>query len=242
MSKGEYSVYVHISPSGKMYIGITKNTPEERWKNGLGYRRQNHFYRAIKKYGWDNFYHEVVRTGLSEQEAKDLEIELIRIFTSTDKRLGYNTTSGGDGCRGYDPPGEVREKISAANKGKTRTMETRRRIAVAKTGTRASDETRRKLSQNHSDVSGERNPMYGKTHSEETRRKMSENRQKKQVLQFTLDGKFVGLYASTREAERRTGISNTVIIRCCKNRQITAGGFVWKYETEVENECMIPNL
>lgn len=242
MPNGEYSVYVHISPSGKMYIGITKNDPLDRWKNGRGYRKQRYFFRAIEKYGWDNFYHETLYTGLTEQEAKDIEMELIQLFTSNDKRLGYNTTLGGDGCRGYDPPPDVRMKISVANKGKVRSAESRHRISVAKLGTHPSDETRRNMSKNHADVSGENNPMYGKNHSEETRRKMSENRPKRPVSQFTPEGELVRVYSSTIAAERATGISHTNIGRCCSGRQILAGGFTWRYTKEVEDECMISNL
>ena len=36
-----YSVYVHISPSNKYYIGITKFKPSQRWgKNGCGYKKK----------------------------------------------------------------------------------------------------------------------------------------------------------------------------------------------------------
>ena len=38
-----------------------------------------------------------------------------------------------------------------------------------------SEETKKKMSENHRDVSGANNPMYGKTHSAETRKKLSDN-------------------------------------------------------------------
>lgn len=42
-----YTVYKHTSPSGKVYIGITKRKPEYRWNKGKGYRKdQLLFYRA----------------------------------------------------------------------------------------------------------------------------------------------------------------------------------------------------
>lgn len=47
-----YTVYMHISPSGKRYVGITRQRPVARWKNGRGYINNEYFYRAIKKYGW----------------------------------------------------------------------------------------------------------------------------------------------------------------------------------------------
>ncbi len=36
----EYNVYSHTSPSGKKYIGITKQKPEHRWSNGDGYKHK----------------------------------------------------------------------------------------------------------------------------------------------------------------------------------------------------------
>lgn len=42
-----------------------------------------------------------------------------------------------------------------------------------------SEESKKKMSENHADVSGEKNPMYGKKHTEEAKRKMSENRHDK---------------------------------------------------------------
>ena len=47
-------VYKHVSPSHKVYIGITHLLPSQRWCRGNGYKNNPMFYRAIKKYGWDN--------------------------------------------------------------------------------------------------------------------------------------------------------------------------------------------
>ena len=64
-----YYVYRHISPNGKSYIGITKQEPTRRFQNGNGYKTQRAFYRAIQKYGWDSFKHEILEEGLTEKEA-----------------------------------------------------------------------------------------------------------------------------------------------------------------------------
>ena len=63
-------VYKHTSPSNKVYIGITSQKPIYRWRNGLGYNTQQYFWRAIQKYGWENFTHEVLFEGLSIEDAK----------------------------------------------------------------------------------------------------------------------------------------------------------------------------
>lgn len=89
-----FVVYVHTSPSGKKYVGITRRAVCQRWQNGRGYIGNQKFYRAILKYGWDNFTHEIVASKLSESEALELEEKLIEEYDSFNN--GYNQTSGGE--------------------------------------------------------------------------------------------------------------------------------------------------
>ena len=50
MSNRIWKLYLHTSPNGKKYYGITsKNNPSERWgNNGENYKRHPYFYNAIK--------------------------------------------------------------------------------------------------------------------------------------------------------------------------------------------------
>ena len=96
MSNRKYTVYSHTSPSGKVYVGITKQRPTARWERGEGYKYNTHFYNAIQKYGWDNFEHRVLYTGLSKEEAEATEIRLIEKFDLTNRKHGYNRDLGGN--------------------------------------------------------------------------------------------------------------------------------------------------
>lgn len=58
----------------------------------------NIFQELSKKYGWNNIIHEILFSGLSEDEAKVKEVELIAYYKSNNPKYGYNVTSGGD-CR-----------------------------------------------------------------------------------------------------------------------------------------------
>lgn len=91
----KYFVYRHVAPNGKMYIGITgKSDPIYRWgTGGICYKKNVHFWRAIQKYGWDNFQHIIVAHGLSVDTACHLEEYLIKKYDSMTN--GYNQTSGG---------------------------------------------------------------------------------------------------------------------------------------------------
>lgn len=94
-----YIVYIHINKfNGKVYIGITSRPAIKRWgKTGNTYKSNKHFSGAIKKYGWDNFLHIVYRTGLTEMEAKQMEIDLIRSYKAYNPTYGYNKSIGGEG-------------------------------------------------------------------------------------------------------------------------------------------------
>ena len=57
-----WCVYVHTNMiNGKKYVGITSQNPKHRWQaDGSGYKTQLYFWRAIQKYGWNNFKHEIL--------------------------------------------------------------------------------------------------------------------------------------------------------------------------------------
>ena len=91
-----YCVYMHTTPSGKKYVGISKNKAMQRWDCGRGYQSNTHFFNAIMKYGWINIKHEILYENLSKQEAKNIEIELIKEYDLTNRAKGYNKSHGGD--------------------------------------------------------------------------------------------------------------------------------------------------
>lgn len=101
-------------PNGKRYIGITCKRPKARWDKGRGYKRRNiPIYNAILKYGWENIEHIILFENLTEEEAKNKEIELIAKYKTNIHRygddFGYNLTDGGDGTTGHSMSEEQRE-------------------------------------------------------------------------------------------------------------------------------------
>lgn len=93
-----WKVYVHINKiNKKAYFGITKQSLNRRFRpNGDGYKHCNYFYRAIQKYGWDNFQHILIKEKLQEKEAIFWEKWLIKRYKTQDHNFGYNISSGGD--------------------------------------------------------------------------------------------------------------------------------------------------
>lgn len=98
MEENTYCVYMHtLMIDNRKYIGISKygQCINRRWQNGLGYKGNIYFWRAIKKYGWDSFKHELLYVNLSEADACAKEIELISKFQTQDARFGFNLDAGG---------------------------------------------------------------------------------------------------------------------------------------------------
>lgn len=182
-----WTVYKHTAPNGKVYIGITGNKVKNRWKNGHGYKEQI-FYRAIKKYGWENINHEILFEGLTKKQACEMEQHLIEKYDCIIPK-GYNKSKGGEcGTLGVHPSDETRRKLSEAHKGqipwikgKHLSIETRKKLSEANKGKHLSSETRRKMSES---LKGKKpsaecirksiESHKGKHRSVETRKKISE--------------------------------------------------------------------
>ena len=204
-----YTVYMHVSPSNKRYIGITSQKPKQRWKNGTGYKGQV-FYNAIEKYGWNNIEHIIVAQGLSEEEAKWLEIELISVWDTTNSNKGYNVTNGGD-----DGGHLVGEKNPMYNKHHS--QETKDKISKTRTGKYTKED----------------NGFYGKTHSKEQKEKWSKERKGKYIgskspkavkIRCIETGQIFGC---AKEAGESVGVARTSITSAI-NRGTKTGGYHWE--------------
>ena len=188
--KNTWCVYMHTSPSGKVYIGITCQRPVDRWQNGAGYLKTNKngdykqpaIARAVKKYGWENFKHVIFAEDLDKEQAEKMEQLLIAFWKTNNSHYGYNIREGG-GSVGRASE-ETKRKMSVSQTGKRHTEETKIKISKSKKGklvgkdhpnfgTHHTDEAKRKISESlKGKMAGENNPMYGVHPSEETREKM----------------------------------------------------------------------
>ena len=190
-----YFVYKHTFPNGKIYIGITDQKPERRWRNGSGYRRQPYIYNAIKKYKWVNVKHEILFSGLSKEEAENKEIELIAKYKSNQKAFGYNIANGGNSTGTVSE--KTKEKISNSLKGRPKEK-------PPFEGKHHSKETRMKLSNLRK---GTNNPMYGKHISDATREKMSESHKTGKLCKPVMCVETGEVFVSASEAGRKIGTS-----------------------------------
>ena len=118
----------------------------------------------------------MIKTNLSQQEAFDLEVNLIEQYGRKDLGTGIlrNRTNGGEGTAGLKQTDEHKSKISKALKGIVRgpcSDERKQHLSKVLSGRAKSDETKRKLSRAHNTNS---NPV-GAKRSEETKQKMRQS-------------------------------------------------------------------
>lgn len=211
MSNDIYYIYkITNLINKKIYIGFTSKSIEERFKEHKrqalsNYKKKYPLHKAMLKYGIENFSIEIVDTSDNYDYClKELEPYYIKLFESTNKNIGYNIGTGGEGGDNYtnNPNLDViKEKLSKSLKkfyennpnplsGRHLTEEHIQHIKDAKVGEKL------KIKYNTPEYKelfrqlnlGEKNPMYGKHISEEnkelyrklfTGRKVSEETRKK---------------------------------------------------------------
>lgn len=238
-----YVVYKHTSPSGKVYIGITcQNPPEKRWMNGRGYKYNEYFSRAISKYSWQNFLHEILIENLTQQEAEQKEIELIAYYKSADRNFGYNLDLGGTGAGKVSE--ETKRKMSEFGKGKNvvpviQYSRSGEFIAKYNSIVEAADKNGLFYSaisaccRNIVKTAGDyiwryEGDQLTKEHIEWCNAN-AQDEKKMPIKQYTMNGEFVKEYESAEYVYRMYGFNAPSIRQCCKYSRRSSDGFIWQY-------------
>lgn len=189
-----YVIYMHKNKiNGKVYIGQTCQKPEYRWNHGEGYVNCSYFYRAIKKYGWDNFDHIILEENLSFEEANEKEQYFISFYKTNQEQFGYNLQSGGNNHQVSDTTREKckqnslkmweneehKKYISQVMKEKWQEEEYRNKQmeyrknnphTISEDGRKRISEARKKYIQEHG------TPTQGIGHTEETKEKIRQSK------------------------------------------------------------------
>lgn len=260
----KYCVYCHtLMVDGRKYIGITGQKPYDRWqRDGKGYhttRRNSYFANAINKYGWNNFTHEILFEHLTKDEAIAKEKELIERFNTTDKRYGFNSTSGGEGA--FEMNDVAREKISKAhkgkpanNRGKPHSKETLELLSKQKSIKCYCIETGEVFNSykevaEHLGITPFANKklvtvaggLHWCSYDDFINGKVDISnlsktyKRKRYVLQIDKDMNVVGRYESVADANRDLGKNrNSVIAQVLHQKKKSAYGFYWCYEDEYD--------
>ena len=243
-----YTVYVHECPNGKRYVGITIQKPNDRWKNGVGYRNNRHFFNAILKYGWDNITHTILHEGLSRAEACELEQKYIREFDSINN--GYNHSIGGNASSlGFHHTEEAKRKIAEASRGRRNSDEAIRRVAEARsipvnvydidgnylTTYKSIVEAEKATGVDNSNITATCKGKYQQSsgyifrYANDTREVKKVRCRTKPVNMYSLSNEYIRSFKSIKEASRVMGITDTHITDACRGKYSHSGGYIWRY-------------
>jgi hypothetical protein len=215
-----YTVYRHICPNNKIYVGITKLSAKARWgKNGILYKNQ-YFYRAIQKYGWDNIKHEIMFENLTKEDAEAKEKELIEKYRSNQREYGYNIENGG---YVHYHTQYTRVKMSQTRRGRKLSEEHKKALSESRKGIKFSELHIQNISKSHK----------GYIMPESQKEKISRSckgKGTKGVIKCDLYGNEIEIYNSLNEAVTAVnGKSSSNISSCCKGKKKSAYGYIWKY-------------
>lgn len=233
-----WTVYVHIVPKSlsgydwdKYYVGITGMSPQRRWrKNGKGYYKQKYFYNAIKKYGWDNIEHEIIAEHLTESEANDLEILLIKQLKSNDFIHGYNISSGGIDS--------INNKAVIQYSKEGYFIEIYSSIHLAEQITKINCNSIISACKGKIRIAGGYQWRYFSENFKEKIEPYDDDYSRYKVLQYDIYGNLIKIWKSAKEAAKTLNINRDNIKSACCGQTLTYKGYQWKWEnstTKVED-------
>ena len=193
--------------NGKIYIGKTERTVEERIKEHIQDSRRRisekrPLYDAINKYGFSNFKVDIIEETDSPEEREQYWIEYYQSF-----KYGYNATLGGDGKRylDYELIAEIFKQTGNA-------------IQTAKKVNCSVDSVETVIKKYNL---GE---YYHWNHNN------------KPINQFDLNNNYIMTYGSALEAAKALGkITSTSkgatshISDVCRGKRKTAYGYIWRF-------------
>lgn len=192
--------------NNKKYVGKTTTTIEKRWLEHMADSKKEKceirpLYRALRKYGIDNFFiKEIEKCDIKNLSKR--EQYWIQYYNTYEN--GYNATLGGDGKILLDYNEIVRVYLTTYNAKE-----------VSKILKCSVDSVYKVLKLNNIPIL---------ECGEVTKRITS-----KRIAQYDKEGNFIKEYSSYREAEKAMGNTQRHIGDCANGKRKSAYGFIWKW-------------
>lgn len=222
----------------KIYIGKDTHNDPNYLGSGVSLTM------AIEKYGRDSFIKEVIETCTSLEQLNEREKFWIEKFDSTNKKIGYNLTIGGEGgdTRKFfsiKKKNSYNEKMSFSMKNSEKYNEfVNSRVGISRPehskkmkelyksgkmiawnkGISPSKETRLKISKAN----------IGKKLTQEQIQKSAKAKYKS-VSMFDLSGNYIKSFESIKHASQEMNVGRDSIYGCCIGKYKQGAGYIWKY-------------
>ncbi len=215
-------IYKITSPSGKVYIGKTKNFTkrESSYKSEVKKNKTEIIiHNSIRKYGWDAHKKEFIEE-LPNDMLNEREIYWIAYFRTYwyDNPMGMNMTKGGDGNNGsWMHNIERREKQAKRFTGAGNPFY----------GKHHTEEFKTKKSKEVSEYNKHNGIKVPKWGIEKSRLQKI-----KPVLAYNSNGEFLKEFESYVEAAKFTGCSSSDVYNSVSGRRTHAKGYVFRNKTD----------
>ena len=241
---GMYEGYIYCitnTVNGKQYIGQTKRTVEERWKQHIGNALSNQnkkyaIHLAMIKYGTENFsifcLEKITKISESALKEKLNEQEIYYInLLSTIVPNGYNLTKGGDSSGIYDLSpviqydlcGNFISEYSSISEAELKTNGNKKAISAC--------------CKHHLKTSGGYIWEYKGNKPRVYYNKKSEYSYK--VDQYDLDGNFIQTFDNAILASKTVNCNANNIRAVCSGNAKIAKGYIWRKHNEPFNKYEI---
>jgi len=235
-------IYVGSSTSTKDGFKDRINTHIRLLKNNTHYNK--HLQSAWTKYGPEAFKFEILEILIGKEKIIEREQYYIDILDATNPKIGYNKAKIAGSILGvkHSEISKIKMSISA----KLHSKEISERMKKRMTGSKLSEITKNKISNKLTGI--KRNNTFkeqmrviktGKKHSEESKDKISKaklgipSKKRLKVYQLDLNNNIIKLWDFSGYAEIELNICKGKILAVCNNKGITAGGFKWVYEKDL---------
>lgn len=257
-----WKVYKRTFPNGKVYIGITSKTLEERLQ--AGYSNNHKLALAIVECGKENLISEVLEEYQDYDTAHERELYYIQQYKDICYNKVGNAKSRGKSCTvppaQSNPQEHTCTEKSAHYKSHILPLTTKpigrhscpisvydltgKYITTYESAKIASKETGVNNGEIINCCKGSRSNGRNRYQSkglifryavDKLNEFPEKNLHCKSINQYTLDGEYIRTFNSIKDAWLKTGISQASIIKVCKGITKSTKGYIWKYaETEKE--------
>lgn len=219
-------IYKYTSPSGKSYIGQTINSLDRRARsNGIGYKHCPIFYKAIQKYGFQNFTCEILKTITADSlksvgEQLDIwEQYYIELYNSLSPN-GYNIRAGGESKAIFSK--DSLTHLSGSQHPNWRNDLNEEEIIKLYQSGQSLKAIAEQLQESKGTI---------KRHLQD-KEILKEKKYNQPVVKIDKQGNIVDRWSSASEAERQEGASKNSIGRCCREHRRPYKGFTYRFEGE----------
>lgn len=226
--------------NNKTYIGSSANLSSRLRSHFLGANSNKSLQKDIEKYGISNFI-------VSILEFIEYDSDLLNLKQKVLEREQYylNTI-----CNADNPSDEFykvsynKNRIAESCLGTKKSEEHKRKLSIAKKGKKLTSEHIKNIKDNHiSKMEGyiHFSKIYGTTSKQKEVLKYMSEKNKKAILQYSLDGVFIGEYSSMAEASNKLNISCGNISKNISGKIKTCNGFyfILKHSNTVEDKINI---